>query len=124
MSKLIKRKSNFADWPRRKIRYWLFRLRTEVTGGASSNGVPHGFKEFFERLEGFKDWRGFAVSWDIPHINGEARCDRDPCKCASELVDLRIVARQFSVWEEWQATVRSEATVFPGLEKHEKRLEE
>lgn len=124
MSKLVKRKPEFADWQRRKIRYWLFRFRTEATGGAPSNGAPADLRAYFEKMDGFRGWKGFAVSWDIPHVNGEARCDKDPCECASQVVDLRIVLRQFSVWEEWQATVRSEAPVFPGFEKHEKRLDE
>lgn len=123
MGKLVKRRPEFLNWNRRDVRYWLFRLRTEATGGASSNGIPHGFKKFFEELPGFKSWKGFAVTWDIPHLNGTIRCDYNPCKCGTQVVELRIIPRQFSVWEEWQATVRSEASSFPGFEPHERVLE-
>ena len=124
MGKIVRRKPEFLDWQRRLVRYWLFRFRKEATGGASSNGAPPGLKEYFEKLGGLTTWKGFAVSWDIPHVNGTPRCDKDPCECASQVVDLRIVPRQFSVWEEWQATVRSEASAFPGFEKHEKVMEQ
>ena len=122
MAKLIKRKTNkFANMQRRTVRYWLFRFRTESLGGPSSNGSPKGLKKFFEEQDGFNGWNRFAVDWDIPHANG---CTGDPCKCASLIVPLVIIKRKFSVWEEWQATVRTEATIFPGFEKHEKRLDQ
>ena len=110
MSRIVKR-SDFARLPRRKLRYWLFRFRTEEIQSVSTNGAPEGLKEFFEGLPGFTTWKEFAVRWDVP--DGEPR----------EVVPLVIVPRKFSVWEEWQATMRQEITVHPAFEKHEKILD-
>ena len=111
MPKIIKR-NEFAQLPRRKLRYWLFRFRTEAIQSVSTNGAPKGMREFFEQLEGFTNWKEFAVRWDVP--------DGDP----GRPVQMRIVPRKFSVWEEWQATMRSEVRVHPSFEQHEKILDE
>lgn len=55
----------FEELPRRKIRYWLFRFRTEDDGGTSSDDAPVGLKEKFEGLEWFQGWHNFSVVWDI-----------------------------------------------------------
>lgn len=106
---------------RRTVRYWCFRFRNEVLNGVPSDGAPEGLKEHFEKLEGFRGWDRFAVSWDVPH---KEYCNGNGCICGRDIVPLEIVLRKYSVWEEWQATIRSEAPTFPGLEKHEKRLED
>ena len=111
MSRIIKR-SNFHQLSRRKLRYWLFRFRTEAIQSVSSNGAPAGLKQHFERLSNFTDWKEFAVKWDVPP--GEA----------TEPVPLEIISRKFSVWEEWQATMRSEVQAHPAFESHEKILDE
>ena len=77
-----------------------------------SNGSPKGLKAHFEMQKGFKTWKDFAVKWDIP--NGEA----------NEVVPLHMVKRKFSVWEEWQATMRSEVKVHPSFDSHEKVMDE
>lgn len=111
MPRIIKR-SSFHQLPRRKLRYWLFRFRTEALQSVSTNGAPSGLKEFFEKLPGFTNWKEFAVRWDVP--------EGDP----GETVPLEIVPRKFSVWEEWQATMRSEVKVHPAFDSHEKILDE
>jgi len=111
MPRIIKR-SEYTRLPRRKLRYWLFRFRTEAIQSVSSNGAPAGLKEHFERLPDFTNWKEFAVRWDVPQ--GEP----------SEIVPLEIVLRKFSVWEEWQATMRSEVQTHPAFESHEKVLDE
>jgi len=101
-----------SDLPRKEVRYWLFRFRKEEIDSIPSNGSPKGLKEHFENLKGFKGWKYFAVRWDLPP--GEP----------SDIVPLEMVDRKFSVWEEWQATMRSEVKVHPGFESHEKILDE
>ena len=76
------------------------------------NGAPQGLKEHFQNLPGFTNWREFAVRWDVPP--GDPR----------QPVPLKIVQRKFSVWEEWQATMRSEVQSHPAFESHEKILDE
>jgi hypothetical protein len=111
MARIIKR-SNIHQLSRRKLRYWLFRFRTEALQSVPTNGAPSGLKNHFERLPEFTDWKDFAVKWDVPEGD------------ALEPVPLEIVQRKFSVWEEWQATMRAEVKVHPGFEKHEKILDE
>lgn len=111
MSRIIRR-NNFASLSRRKLRYWLFRLREEEIQSVAADGVPGGLKSYFESLPGFTTWKEFAVRWDVPP--GDPR----------RPVPLEIVQRRFSVWEEWQATMRSEVKVHPAFEKHEKILDE
>jgi len=111
MPRIIKR-NEFTQLSRRKLRYWLFRFRTEAIQSVSTNSAPKGMKEFFENLEGFTNWKEFAVTWDVPP--GDPR----------QPVPMKIVPRKFSVWEEWQATMRSEVKVHPAFESHEKILDE
>ena len=98
--------------PRRKLRYWLYRFRTEAIESVPSNGAPEGLKAYFESLPGFSGWKDFAVKWDVPP--GQA----------NEVVPYEIMPRKFSVWEEWQATMRAEVKVHPGFDKHEKIMDE
>ena len=48
-----------------KIRYWLFRFRTEATGGPPALGAPDGLRGHFEALEWFSEWPLFGVTWDV-----------------------------------------------------------
>ena len=52
---------------KRKIRYWLFRFKTEHSGGNSAEGYPEGLKEHFELNEDFLGWDLFNESkgWDV-----------------------------------------------------------
>jgi hypothetical protein len=90
---------DFKSLPRRQIRYYCFRLRTEVEGGAKAEPLPEGFKEHFEKQEVFYGWRAFGASWDVSKV--------DP---------LKAVSRQFTIHEEWNATLRRVTPVAPGFE--------
>lgn len=89
---------------RRRIRYHLYRIKNEVMGGVPSE-PPFGLKEYYEELPGFGGWLSFAVSWDI--------AEEDP---------LKINFRQFSVEEEWNATLRRVVPVLPQFESMENRI--
>lgn len=74
---------------RKKIRYSLYRLRTESEGKCASD-VDDKFKKSFEDQKGFDGWRAFATTWDVsfddPH---------------------RVVSRAMSEQEEWDNVVAS-----------------
>jgi len=89
----------YETLPRRKVRYWLFRFRTEAEGGPKATGAPRGMRKYFEEQEGFGGWIDFAVTWDV---NPE-----EP---------LQIVPRRFSVWEEWDATLNMVLRDMPGVD--------
>lgn len=88
------------DITKRKARYWCFRFKTEKEGGPKATGSPRGFKKYVESLGGFGSWAKFAITWDIKGEN-----------------PFIVVERQFSVWEEWQATLRKVVKPLPGLEE-------
>jgi len=50
---------------KRQIRYWCFRFRTEVEGGAPASGAPAGLKKHFEDIEWFSSWKDFSLVWDV-----------------------------------------------------------
>src|SRR3990167_10104278 len=50
---------------KRQIRYWCFRFRTEVEGGAPASGAPAGLKKHFEDMEWFSAWKDFSLVWDV-----------------------------------------------------------
>ena len=81
--------AKYKELPRRKIRYWLYRFRTEATGGAKATNAPRGMKVHFESKPYFDGWDGFANTWDVDN--------EDPFK---------IVSRRFTELEEWEATLR------------------
>jgi len=103
------------------MRYWLFRIRNEATGGSDANGAPEGLKQHFENQKLFTGWENFAVNWDIPHTTGCRRVKvGENCDCSSSPVKRpRAVRRYKSVWEEWDDRLRTEAPVFPGFEEPE-----
>ena len=74
---------------RKKIRYKLYRLRTESEGKCASD-VDDDFKEIFENQDGFDSWRMFATTWDVSMT--------DPRK---------VVSRALSEQDEWDNVVRS-----------------
>ena len=87
--------SNWKDIGRRKVRYWCFRKRTEAEGGNTAEEAPEDLVKHFENLEDFQGWGKFGVSWDI---SGDDVA--------------QTYKRQFSVDEEWQATLRM---LHPGM---------
>lgn len=74
---------------RKKVRYQLYRLRTEAEGKCAS-GSDSVFRESFETQEGFDGWRQFASTWDVAM--------GDPNK---------VVSRSLSEQEEWDNVVAS-----------------
>lgn len=80
---------------RRKVRYKLYRCRTESEGKGAS-GCDQEFKEKFESQDGFTGWRFFATNWDVALD--------DPCI---------VVSRDLSEQAEWDLVVRSK---FPQIQ--------
>lgn len=97
---------------RKKVRYQLYRLRTEAEGKCASDSTKK-FKKSFEKQEGFDGWRQFATTWDVAMD--------DP---------NRVVSRALSEQEEWDNVVASKfpqiradgRIVYPDL-KVKKRVE-
>lgn len=79
---------------RKKIRYQLYRLKSEAEGKCA-NVSEEGFKEQFEEQTHFEGWRKFSISWDVALD--------DP---------MRIVHRYRSVLDEWDEVV---AAKFPTI---------
>jgi len=74
---------------RKKIRYKLYRVRTEVLGKGAS-GQKNAFRKKFEEQPFFGGWRNFAITWDVAFD--------DP---------FRIVHKEHSELEEWEEIVRA-----------------
>lgn len=74
---------------RKKIRYQLYRLRTEQEGKCAADSSK-SFRSKFESQGGFGGWAMFATTWDVA-------CD-DP---------YRIVNKELSEQDEWNEVVAS-----------------
>ena len=82
---------------RKKVRYTLYRLKTEVSGGPAS-GATDDFREFYEVAEGFDGWRNFSVTWDVAIDDPE-----------------RVVSRTISQADEWEAVFNAKVPIIlPG----------
>ena len=95
---------SWTSMRRRQIRYHMYRIKNEAMGGVAAE-APEGLKEYYEGQPGFEGWKSFAVGWDV----GEG----DP---------LKVRPRQFSVEEEWNATLRRVVPVLPQFEGMENRI--
>lgn len=91
--------ADYENLPKRQIRYWCFRFKTEADGGARATGAPRGLKKHLEDSDGFEGWKRFAISWDVDEEN-----------------PLVVVPRNFSVWEDWDRTLRRVVKPLPGSE--------
>jgi len=80
---------------RKKVRYQLYRLRTESEGKCASESDDE-FRKKFEDQPLFDGWRMFGTTWDVAMD--------DP---------YRIVHKTISEQEEWNEVVRSK---FPQIE--------
>ena len=78
---------------RKKIRYQLYRLRTEAEGKNSAESKDK-FRKSFEKQPLFDGWRFFAVTWDVAFD--------DP---------NRIIHKDKSEQEEWDELVRAKFPV-------------
>lgn len=74
---------------RKKIRYQLYRLRTEAEGKSSSTSTEE-FKQRFESQPLFDNWRMFGTTWDVAMD--------DP---------YRIVHKDKSEQEEWNELLQA-----------------
>jgi len=70
---------------RRRIRYYCYKKRNNTEGVE----VPIGLVKHFESQDNFEGWEGFANTWDVSKDN-----------------PTKIYFRDFSVEEEWEATIR------------------
>lgn len=75
---------------RRKVRYKLYRLRTEAEGKSGAQEIGPEFRRVFESQPEFKGWRFFGHLWDVSLI--------DP---------YIVVGRDFTEEEEWASIVRA-----------------
>jgi hypothetical protein len=91
--------AEYENLPRRQVRYWCFRFKTEADGGVSAQGAPRGLKQRLEKEDAFEGWKNFAVTWDV---------DEDE--------PLVAIPRNFSVWEEWGRTLERVVKPLPGRE--------
>lgn len=73
----------------RKIRFNLYALKRLEENGEDHIEVPSAIKEYYESQSNFEGWKGFSEIWDIKK--------EDP---------KEIYFRDFSVQEEWEATLR------------------
>ena len=74
---------------KRKARYHCFTMKTNADGGNNETDVPEKLIEFFEAKPEFEGWAGFGETWDIKSTN-----------------PLEIFFRDFSINQEWDATMR------------------
>lgn len=82
---------------RKQVRYWLFRFRTETeTGGAKAKGAPRGLRKHFKEQSEFDGWAKFGGTWDV-----------------DETDHLKAISRKYSIYEEWNATLRRVVTDLP-----------
>ena len=74
---------------KRKIRYYCFAMKTNADGGNNKTVIPTQLIEYFEEKDEFEGWSGFGDTWDVRTT--------DP---------LSIFFRDFSINQEWDATMR------------------
>lgn len=74
---------------KRKVRYLAYAMKARAIDGNANVEVPSKFIEHFEGLEHFEGWAGFANVWDVKKSS-----------------PLEVYYRDFSVEEEWEATIR------------------
>jgi len=90
----------FEDWTekgdefslrqvKRRTRYYCYAMRRKADGENNSVRVPKKLIEYYENLPGFEGWASFSRTWDVQSDS-----------------PLEIYYRNFSVDEEWDATLR------------------
>lgn len=97
---------NLDDLPRRKVRYWLFRFRTELEeDGANADDAPEGLREHFEGLEWFQGWGKFGFTWDV-----------------HEEDKFRIVPLHASLHDQWNKTIEEKVPELVKVETHNDKI--
>lgn len=74
---------------KRRIRYYCFALQRKAVGEDDKVRVPKKLIEYFEGLPEFEGWHTFAETWDVV-----------------EAAPYKIYFRDFSIHQEWDATLR------------------
>ena len=75
---------------KRRVRYYCFAMQRKVNEPKKKKvRVAKKFVDYYENHPKFEGWAKFAETWDIDPKN-----------------PLEIVYRQFSIYEEWNATMR------------------
>jgi len=95
---------------KKQIRYWCFRFKTEVEGGAPAEGAPSGLREHFEGNSFFnlvKGWVGFASEWDIEMKDGNP--------------EIKPIDK--SIWKDWDEHCKSIAKSIPKKKKNVKKVD-
>jgi len=60
-------KEKILKYKRKKLRYFLFRVKTQHAGGQWAE-TPKGFNQilrYYEEAEFFTGWENFAITWDV-----------------------------------------------------------
>lgn len=74
---------------KRRVRYYCFAMQRKASGEQDKVRVPKKMIDYFESMPQFEGWKNFAGTWDVEASN-----------------PLKIFFRNFSVHEEWDATMR------------------
>ena len=79
-----------ARLDRRKVRYFLYSLRSIETGKKAPADLPKELASQIESQDGFDGWKNFANTWDVALNN-----------------PYKVVSRRFSEEEEWDRVVQA-----------------
>jgi hypothetical protein len=79
---------------RRRVRYLLSRLQTEVELGRPVS-TPPGFRAYFKDQEWWDGWENWGITWDVGELGSDEGI-------------LSVVPRWLSIHEEWDEVIRGE----------------
>lgn len=99
MSESKKNDIDLSELGRRKLRYWCFRCKTELEGGADVEDMPKGLKKHLEKMttfSAFSGWEYFGVKWDW-----------------TEAEPYEMIPLQIPLMEQWEKECEANAKVFP-----------
>lgn len=83
---------------RHDLRYACFRIQTEIRGGNKATADQWLLALPLESIEGFGGWRDFAETWDVAGV-----------------WPTTLVARKWSIYQEWCQTMERTAVALPGV---------
>lgn len=110
---------------RRRVRYLLYRLRSEALGGGEapelekSEGVKlRELRKLVESQPGFSRWADFAANWDLP---ADKRLETDAhgrtAEVSIEWAGPVVVHRLRGEMQEWNAHLETAAKPLPAAEE-------
>ena len=95
---LLLRNMSIPDRKKRHdVRYACFRMQTYSSGGNKADKKHITLAKKIEKLDGFEGWGKFALTWDV-----------------SNMSPIKLVKRKWSIYEEWNQTMRRVAEPLPG----------